>query len=125
MAATIEGFATVSEVQGGTKVVKVREWHAHSNPSNVYFQFREGMNITKADAQYTADAYSDVIEAILGNGAVTDMAYSQDVTPSGQLQDVFTTYWTSPDGSETGWVTTPYSRFSEGVVLGQVTNDMG
>lgn len=122
MAATITGSQQVSVIQGST-VTKANEWGALSEPTEVYFQFREALNITKADAQYRADQLSDEIETILANGAVTDVTYSQDVTPGGRLVDQFTVYWQKNGGATTGWVTIPMPDFTVAVALASVENE--
>lgn len=124
MAADIEGYTTTTEIQGPSNIVKVREWHAYSNPSRVYFQFREPLFVTRDDAQLTADQWSGWIEQVLENAAVTDIAYTQDVTPSGQLQDRFSVFWQTPDGTRDGWVTLPFSQFSPATALAAVFNDI-
>lgn len=122
MAARITGSQQVSVIQG-TTVTKQNEWGALSEPTEVYFQFREPLQVTKSDAQYRADQLSDEIETILENGAVTDVTYSQDVTPGGRLVDQFTVYWQKDGGATTGWVTIPMPDFTVGVALGAVANE--
>ena len=116
MAAKFTGSQQVSVIQGST-VTKQNEWGALSEPTEVYFQFREALNITQADAQYRADQLSDEIETILENGAVTDVTYSQDVTPGGRLVDQFTVYWQKNGGATTGWVTIPMPDFTVATAL--------
>jgi len=124
MAAEFQNVLTTQEVQGG-KLVKVREWGYTSEPSGVYFQFRTLDFVTKADSQLTADQIDQTLESILGNAAITDIAYSQDVTPSGMLQDIYTVYFTADGGKVSGFVEVPYSRFTPAFVLGDVSNAIG
>jgi hypothetical protein len=115
----IEGYTQTSEVQGGTKIVKVREYHVFSLPSETYFQFRR----PKPQAGVTTGPYaassikavakqlSDRIEAVLAIATVTDVVYSQDVTPGGQLQDTITTFYEADNGNIQGSVEQPMANF--------------
>lgn len=116
MAFQIQGYTQTSEVQGGTKVVPVREYHVISLPSETYFQFRRD----KPRWQYAksvAGQLSDRIEAVLGNPLVTDVVYSQDTTPGGKLQDTMTTYYATPDGTISGSVEQPLANFGPNATM--------
>ena len=122
MSATITGWSQVDEIQGSNKIVKVKEFHAVSYPSETYFAFREPVQVTVSDAQLRADDVSHTIEAIADNGWVTGIAYAQDVSPTGKLVDVWTVYYSATDGSKDGWVTVNYADFTPAVVLGDISN---
>jgi hypothetical protein len=120
MAYTIQGYTQTSEVQGGTKIVKIREYHVYSLPSNTYFQFRRPLTTTAANIKSVAQQLSDRIEAVLALPDVIDVAYSQDVTASGQLVDMMTTYYATPDGMISGSVQSDLAHFGPNYTGNQV-----
>ena len=113
MAARIAGFTTTTAVLGGTRVEKVRQWSIYSEPSETYFEIRAREVTTRDQVQGIADGVSATIEGLLGQGDVTDISWSQDVTPGGQLIGLFTVYWQTTDRSSSGFVEIPYTQFSE------------
>lgn len=124
MAAQIQGFTATTEVQGGTKLVKVHEYHVLSLPSETYFQFRRPATTAAATIKSVAKQLSDRIEAVLKLGDVTDVVYSQDVTPGGQLQDRMTTYYETPDGAISGSVEQKLADFGPNVTGGLVAAEI-
>ena len=125
MAARLDGYTTQTAVLGGTNVMKVHQWRVYSEPSNTYFEFAARVATTRAEAQTIADGVSAIIEAVLGFAEVTDVAWSQDVTPSGQLQGIFTVYWHDVGQNSSGWVEVPYVRFTEQNVAEAIIADVG
>lgn len=103
MAATKLGFITTTEVLGGTKTRKVREYSALSNPSGTYFQLRDPQPFASAST-ITAQLndVSSRIEGVLGITGVLGASYSQDIAANGQLVDSWTVYWQTPDGRASG-----------------------
>ena len=85
MAARLEGYTTTTAVLGGNRVMTVHQLHCYSQPSETYFEFRARIQTTRAEAQAIANGVSAEIEATLAQPTVTDIAWSQDVKPSGQL----------------------------------------
>lgn len=122
----IEGYTRTEEVQGGNKVVPVREYHVYSTPSETYFQFRRpiGPKTAEANIRSIADQLSKRIESVLGNPLVTDVIYSQDVTPGGRLQDMMTTYYSSDGGAITGSVEQPLANFGPTATLKLVNDEI-
>lgn len=115
MAFQIQGFTQTQEVKGGTKLVKVREYHVLSLPSETYFQFRRPQpKWAAANIKSIAKQLSDRIEAVLGLDDVVDVVYSQDTTAGGSLQDRMTTYYETPDGAISGSVDQPLASFGPG-----------
>ena len=125
MAARIAGFTTDTAVLGGNKVEKVRAWYLYSEPSETYFEIRAALATTRAQLQTIADKVSTTIEDLLAAPDITDIAWSQDVTPAGQLIGVFTVYWFLPDKNESGFVEIPYSKFTVDYVGAQILLDSG
>ena len=125
MAARLEGYTTETAVLGGNAVMKVHAWRCYSEPSNTYFEFRARTNVTTGEAQSIADGVSDIVEAVLGFTEVTDVAWSQDVTPSGQLIGVFTVYWHDVAQNASGWVEVPYTKFTQQNVAEAIIADVG
>lgn len=125
MAARLEGYTTETAVLGGNQTMKVHAWRCYSEPSETYFEFRARTNVTHAEAQAIADGVSEKIEAVLGFSEVTDVAWSQDVTPSGQLIGVFTVYWHDVGQNSSGWVTVPYTKFTTQNVAEAIIADVG
>lgn len=124
MAYRIEGYTSTNEVQGGTKVVKVRQWHVYSEPSETYFQFRRPATADKATINSVADQLSDRIEEVLALPDVTDVVYSQDVTPGGQLVDWMTTYYTARGGNISGSVGSDLAHFGPNYTGKQVADEI-
>ncbi len=116
----ITGHTETTEVQGGTKVVKVREYHVYATPSGTYFQFRRPATIGAATIKSVASQFADRIEGVLSHPDVTDVVYSQDVTPGGQLKDIMTTYYSADGGNVQGSVESDLAHFGPGFTGGQV-----
>lgn len=121
----IEGRTQTVEVRGGTTVVKVREFHCYSTPSETYFQFRRDQTQPcYAAPGPCAKNFSDRIEAVLGNPNVTDVVYSQNVTAGGRLQDWMTTYYETPNGAVSGSVESSLAQFGPGFTGNQVAEEI-
>jgi hypothetical protein len=123
MPATIQGYTQTSEVQGGNKVVPVREYHVLSDPSGTYFQFRRDKAHYKY-AKTVAAQLSDRIEAVLANPNVTDVVYSQNTTPGGKLVDWMTTYYATPDGTISGFVESDLAHFGPNYTGAQIADEI-
>jgi len=121
----IVGLANTTEYQGGTSVVKVREWHVVSLPSETYFQFRraEGTPGFK-DPKPAAKQLSDRIEAVIDLPNVTGVLYSQDVTQLGRLQDRMTTAYRTEDGTVSGTVESDLAHFGPNFTGAQVAAEI-
>src|SRR5437879_4516446 len=124
MAARLEGYTTTTAVLGGNRVMTVHQWHCYSQPSETYFEFRARIQTTRAEAQAIANGVSAEIEATLAQPTVTDIAWSQDVKPSGQLIGVFTVYWYDAASQSDGWVEIPYTQFNEPNAIEAVASDI-
>ena len=125
MAARLDGYTTQTAVLGGTNIMKVHQWRCYSEPSQTYFEFAARTSTTRTQAQTIADGVADVIEAVLGFDEVTDVSWSQDVTPAGQLQGVFTFYWHDVGQNSSGWVEVPYTKFTQDNVVQAIIADVG
>jgi hypothetical protein len=106
------------------KVVKVRQWHVYSLPSETYFQFRRPATATKATIASVAEQLADRIEAVLHIPEVDDVAYSQDVTPAGQLKDMMTTYYSALGGAIQGSVESDLAHFGPNYTGNQVAEEI-
>lgn len=108
----IEGFTQTQEVRGGNRLVKVREYHVMSLPSETYFQFRRDQpRWAASNIRSVAQQLSDRIEAVLALPNVVDVVYSQDTTAGGSLQDRMTTYYQTADGAISGSVEQSLASF--------------
>lgn len=121
----IEGRTQTLEVRGGTKVVKVREFHCYATPSETYFQFRRDQTQScYATPGPCAKSFADRIEAVLDLANVTDVVYSQNVTAGGKLQDWMTTYYETADGAVSGSVESSLAQFGPNFTGGQVADEI-
>jgi hypothetical protein len=125
MPARMAGYTTTTAVLGGTKVMKVRQWQAYSEPSEVYFEIRARQRTTPAQVQAIADGFSDTIEALLAAPDYTAVSWAQDVNAAGQLISLFTVYWYIPEKDESGFVEIPASLFNVDYIAQQVLLDSG
>lgn len=121
----IIGITQTEEVQGGNKIVPVREFHVMSTPSETYFQFRRG----KRGGEWIAPAssakqLSDRIEAVMKLPDVVDVVYSQDVTPGGKLIDWMTTFYRTEDGAITGSVESSLAEFGPNYTGAQISREI-
>jgi len=119
------GFSQTTEVQGGTKLVKVREYRRLSMPSETYYQFRRPQG--KWDAALIAsvsEQFADRIEGVLAIPEVTDVIYSQDTTMGGRLQDRMTTYYQTLDGLIEGSVESSLAEFGPTFTGQQVADEI-
>lgn len=125
MAYQVQGHTDTVEVQGGTRVVKVREFHVVSLPSETYFQFRRAQGTPGfTNPGPSAKALSDRIEAVLALPEVTDVVYSQNVTPGGKLQDWMTTYYQAAAGAIQGSVESDLAHFGPNFTGAQVADEI-
>lgn len=125
MAYKVLGYADTTEYQGGNRVVKVREWHVNSLPSETYFQFRRAIGTPGyKDPKPSAKALSDRIEAVHDLPDVTDILYSQDVTQAGRLQDRMTTFYRAADGAITGSVESSLAEFGPNFTGAQIAAEI-
>jgi hypothetical protein len=125
VAARLAGFTTTTAVLGGTKVMKVRQWQAYSEPSDTYFEIRARLETTRDQVQTIANGFSGTIEALLAAPDYTDVSWSQDVSPGGQLISLYTVYWRIPEKDESGFVEIPAGRFNVDYIAEQVLLDSG
>lgn len=124
MAFRIIGSTMTEEVQGGTKLVKVKEYQVLALPSETYFQFRRPASVAAATIKSVAGQFADRIEAVLGNPLVTDVVYSQDTTQGGRLQDRMTTYYRTADGAIQGDVESSLAQFGPNFTGGQIAAEV-
>lgn len=120
MAYRILGSSQTSEVQGGTKIVRVKEYQVESLPSETYFQFRRPVTTDQATVRSVAKQLSDRIEAVHKLPTVTDIVYSQDTTQGGRLQDRMITYYATPDGAISGDVESSLAQFGPNFTKAQI-----
>src|SRR5262245_4184057 len=125
MAARLEGFTTTTAVIGGNRIMKVREWHCYSEPSETYFEIRARIQTTRAQVQAIANTFSGTIEQLLDAPDITDIVWSQDVTTGGQLQSVYTVYWYLPEKQSSGFVEVPATQFTVDKVGILILEDSG
>lgn len=121
----INGVSNTTEYRGGNKVVKVREYHVTSMPSETYFEFRREIGTPGyTNPKPAAQQLSDRIEAVLALPDVTDVLYSQDVTQAGRLQDRMETFYRTPDGAVSGSVESSLAQFGPNFTGGQVADEI-
>ena len=112
---TIQGFTETYQLVGGNKVIRVREFHVVTHPSDIYFQFRRPK--AKWAAENIANVASQLaarIEAVYKSPNVVGLLYSQDIDAAGQLIDMFTVFWQSDDGSISGSLEQPMASLGPG-----------
>lgn len=121
----IEGRTQTVEVRGGTRVVKVREFHCYATPSETYFQFRrsEGQPCYASPGP-CASQFAARIEAVLALANVVDVVYSQNTTAGGLLQDWMTTYYQTADGAISGSVESTLAQFGPTFTRNQVSAEI-
>jgi hypothetical protein len=121
----ILGRVQTQEVRGGNKLVKVREFQVMSLPSETYFQFRrDATQPCYAAPKPCAAQFADRIEAVMGDDRVTDVVYSQDTSAGGRLQDMMTTYYSTPDGAVSGSVEQRLANFGPSATLALVAQEI-
>lgn len=125
MAARLDGFTTTTQVVGGNRVMKVRQWYCYSEPSETYFEVRARLETTKSQVQSIANGFSDTIEQLLAAPDFTAVAWSQDVTPAGQLLSVFTVWYYIPELQAQGYVEVPAGQFNIDHVAQLALQDAG
>lgn len=125
MAARISGYTTTTAVLGSSKIMKVRQWSCYSEPSETYFEVRARIETTRDQVQTIANKFSATIEALLAAPDYTDVTWSQDVTPGGNLVSIYTVYWHIPEKDESGFVEVPAGQFTIDHVAQLVLEDSG
>ena len=125
MGFVIQGFTQTREVRGGNKLVKVREYHVVSMPSETFFQFRRDPSQPCYDApKPCAQQFADRIEGVMGLAEVVDVVYSQDTTAGGRLVDMMTTFYETADGAISGSVESSLAAFGPSFTGGQVSAEI-
>ena len=118
------GYSQTQEVQGGTKLVKVREYRRLALPSETYYQFRRPQGKWgAATIDSVSEQFAGRIEDVLGNPLVTDVVYSQDTTAGGKLIDMMTTYYQTADGLVDGSVESSLAEFGPNFTGAQVADE--
>jgi hypothetical protein len=121
----IDGWTQTEEVQGGNRIVPVREFHVYSLPSETYFQFRRGKKGTAwIDPKATATQLAERIEKVLALPHVIDVVYSQNISAGGRLLDWMTTYYATEDGSISGSVESEMAKFGPTFTGKQVAKEI-
>jgi hypothetical protein len=115
------GSAQVDELEGGTTIRKVTEYHCLSSPSGTYFQFRGPANAPIP--VFLGDELATVIEESLADPNIQGILYSQDIAANGQLVDTYTIYWGDPAGQVTGFFSLPAGKFTVANVTGMANAD--
>ncbi len=106
------GSTPTREVRGGNKLVKVREFHALSLPSETFFGFRrDATQPCYADPKPCAQQFADRIEAVLALPDVVDVDYFEDTAASGRLRDMMRTFFETDDGAVSGSVEQELKNF--------------
>ena len=105
--------------------MKVRQWQAYSEPSETYFEIRARQTTSQGQVQAIADDFSETIEALLAAPDYTDVVWSQDVTPGGQLVSIYTVYYYVPEANKSGFVEVPAGQFNINNVAQLVLTDLG
>lgn len=119
------GYSQTQEVQGGNKLVKVREYRRFSLPSETYYQFRRPQGKwDKATIDSVSQQFADRIEGVIAISEVTDVVYSQDTTPGGRLKDMMTTYYQTADARIEGSVESSLAEFGPGFTGAQVAAEI-
>jgi hypothetical protein len=107
------GVEVVTEVVGAAKTRRVREYSFIAVPSETFYMYRDPPPYdVAARVDAIATDLSNRIAAVLANPIVTGAAYSQDVSASGQLEDIWTVWFATTDGLITSWVEVPQSQFT-------------
>lgn len=105
----------------GTRLVPVREFQVISLPSETYFEFRRDSSQPGFTSPGpAAQQLSDRIEAVLALPNVTDVVWSQNTTPAGQLLDWMTTYYATANGSISGSVESSLAQFGPNFTKAQI-----
>ena len=127
----ILGSTRTVEVQGGTKLVKVKEYHCTAvstlpdgSSDETYFQFRRPATVVQATVRSVAQQFADRIEGVLNLPNVSDVIYSQDTSQGGRLQDRMTTYYATADGAITGDVESSLANFGPGYTGAQIADEI-
>ena len=122
MSFVIQSYRQTEQLQGGV-LVKVREYHVVSNPSETYFQFRRAQP-QWPNAKSVAGQLSTRIEAVAALPTVTDISYFQDVTSGGKLVDMMRTYYVTLDGTISGSVESDLAHFGPNYTGGQIAAEI-
>lgn len=120
----ITGSTQTVEVQGGTKLVTIKEYHVVSEPSETYFQFRRPKTVPQNTVKSVAKQLSDRIEAVIAKPVVTDVVYSQDTTQGGRLQDRMTTYYYDAASDISGDVESSLAEFGPTFTMAQINKEL-
>ena len=122
MAFVIQSYRQTEQLQGGV-LVKVREYHVLSTPSDTYFQFRRAQP-QWPNAKSVAGQLSSRIEAVAALADVTDISYFQDVTNGGKLVDMMRTYYATPNGTISGSVESDLAHFGPNYTGAQIAAEI-
>lgn len=106
-----------TEYVGGTQTRDVVTVGITTKPHGVYVEFRIPKNVySAAQVHDYALGYSGTIEALFGITGVVGVAWSQQPTAAGQLQDIITVTVQSSSGDSTDQFTLPLSDITTAAV---------
>lgn len=93
------------QIVGGSTIQKMVELGVTTFPSGTFFQYRvPAVSTWREDLPPLLDVIAQQIEDTFGGPYITELAYFQDTTQSGQLLDMFQVFWEAADGLAQGWV---------------------
>lgn len=111
---TILGTRKDVEFLGGTTTREVYVSAVQTAPHGVYFESRiDAADFTAARAKEQARGFTIVYALLFDIPGVADVAWTQQETPAGQLQDHIIVYVISTSGNSSGTIDVPYSAWTQ------------
>lgn len=102
------------EYLGGTQTQDVMAVGVQTNDHGVYFEFRlPKANYTAANVKSDANGFTIIYELLFEIDGVTDVEWTQEPTPAGELADHVVVYFTSSSGNSSSFIDFPYSQFTQ------------
>lgn len=109
------------EFMGGTTTRDVMAVGVRTNDHGVYFEFRLAKaDYSAANVKADANGFTIVYELLFDIPGVTDVEWTQEPTPAGQLQDHVIVYFTSASGRSSSFIDFPYSKFTQDIIAAAV-----
>lgn len=109
------------EIIGGQQTRNVMVVGTITAAHGIYFERRyPRASFSAKIAQEDANGFTIVFEDLFQIAGVTDVAWTQEITPSNQLEDHVIVYYVSSSGDSSNYVDVPFRQFTQDYIASRV-----
>lgn len=110
-----------TEILGGQQTRPVMVVGTVTAAHGIYFERRYPRALfSETVAQEDAYGFTIVFEDLFQIAGVSDVAWTQEISPSNQLEDHVIVYYVSSSGNSSNFVDVPFRRFTQDYIASRV-----